>query len=349
MNQKFNPWGFVLPVLALTALTASVLAQSAPSSRIACERFTIQSALSDTDVTKYTVAGTLCSPSGTQGRTVQVLLSGSFYDQSYWDFPYQPEVYSYVRAMNAAGYATLAFDRPGVGLSGKPPADKLSGDAYAFVTNRMVTELRKGIFSSKRFGKVVLVGHSFGSSTAVETAITYKNVDGLVLTALLHAFGPGGEKFNPAVYLAADDARFKLQTLPAGYLTLRPGDAGRTLLFLNVANTDPNVTAVDEATKWTTAGGEANSFLKIVTTPAITQVLKLPILSVNGALDSIFCSPPDCPQAKDEAKSYSSEAKVQISVIPNTAHAINLHKSAPETYGLIRAWLDKTFGTGVSK
>lgn len=347
MSQTSKSRRSILPMLALVALTATILAQAGPSSRVNCERFTVQSALSQTDTVRYTVAGTLCSPIGTRGRTVQVLLSGSFYDQSYWDFSYQPQTYSYVRAMNAAGYATLAFDRPGVGLSDKPPADQLSGDAYAFVTNRMVTELRKGIFTDKRFGKIVLVGHSFGSSTAVETATTYKNVDGLVLTAFLHAFGPGGEKFNPAVYLAADDPRFKLETLPAGYLTLRPGDAGRTLLFLNAANTDPNVIAVDEATKWTTAGGEANSFLKVVTTPAITQALKLPILSVNGAFDSIFCSPPSCPQAQDEAKSYSSESKVQISVIPNTAHAINLHKSAPETYGVIRAWLDKAFSTGI--
>ncbi len=346
MNLNLKAWPVWSSALALAALIGTVLAQTAPSSLVTCERFTVQSALSDTDATKYNVAGTLCSPGATRGRTVQVLLAGSFYDQSYWDFPYQPQTYSYVRAMNAAGYATLAFDRPGVGLSGKPPSDRLTGDAYVFVTNRMVTELRKGMFAPKGFGKIVLVGHSFGSSTAVETAVTYKNVDGLVLTALLHAFGPGGEKFNPAVYLAADDARFKLEPLPAGYLTLRPGDAGRTLLFLNAASTDPNVIAVDEATKWTTAGGEADSFLKVVTTPTITQALKLPILSVNGALDSIFCSPPDCPQAKDETKSYSSDSKVQVSVIPNTAHAINLHKSAPETYALIRAWLDKTFGTG---
>lgn len=347
MNRASKSRHSILPILALVALTATVLAQVAPSSRVNCERFTLQSALSTADTTKYTVAGTLCSPTVTRGRTVQVLLSGSFYDQSYWDFSYQPQTYSYVRAINAAGYATLAFDRPGVGLSDKPPADKLSGDAYAFVTNRMVAELRKGMFASKRFGKIVLVGHSFGSSTAVETATTYKNVDGLVLTAFLHAFGPGGEKFNPAVYLAADDARFKLETLPPGYLTLRPGDAGRTLLFLNASNTDPNVIAVDEATKWITAGGEANSFLKVVTTPTITQALKLPILSVNGALDSIFCTPPSCPQAQDEVKSHSSESKVQVSVIANTAHAINLHKSAPETYKVIRTWLDKTFGTGI--
>src|ERR1700754_220305 len=50
----------------------------------------------------------------------QVLVSGTAYGRSYWDSPYQPDTYSYVRAAPRAGFTTFNFDRIGIGHSTRP-------------------------------------------------------------------------------------------------------------------------------------------------------------------------------------------------------------------------------------
>ena len=45
--------------------------------------------------------------------TIQLLNHGATFKKEMWDFPYQPETYSWVRAMHAAGYPTLAWDAIG--------------------------------------------------------------------------------------------------------------------------------------------------------------------------------------------------------------------------------------------
>lgn len=45
--------------------------------------------------------------------TLLVLLPGSTYDPSYWDFKFQPETYSFVRYANARGFAALNIARIG--------------------------------------------------------------------------------------------------------------------------------------------------------------------------------------------------------------------------------------------
>jgi pimeloyl-ACP methyl ester carboxylesterase len=51
---------------------------------------------------------------------VLVLVHGITYGTYYWDFPYQPETYSAVNALNRHGYATLNIDRIGHGRSDHP-------------------------------------------------------------------------------------------------------------------------------------------------------------------------------------------------------------------------------------
>src|SRR5215470_7676070 len=44
------------------------------------------------------ISGELCVPAGPTPSTVQVLVAGATYDRSYWNFPYEPQRYSYVWA-----------------------------------------------------------------------------------------------------------------------------------------------------------------------------------------------------------------------------------------------------------
>jgi hypothetical protein len=58
----------------------------------------------------------------------------------YWDFPYQPSTYPYVRAATAAGYATFNFDRIGIGNSDHPPAADVTISSNALVVHEIVQD-----------------------------------------------------------------------------------------------------------------------------------------------------------------------------------------------------------------
>src|SRR4051794_20162511 len=69
---------------------------------------------------RETLHGQLCMPPGRPPTSVPLLVHGATYSHVYWDFPYQPERYSYQRDMARHGYATFSVDRLGNGQSSKP-------------------------------------------------------------------------------------------------------------------------------------------------------------------------------------------------------------------------------------
>jgi pimeloyl-ACP methyl ester carboxylesterase len=146
-----------------------VASQSAP----VCQRYLVLVRLSPGDATVWQLAGWLCGPAQ-NGRTVQILSPGGWYSHVYFDWPQDPGRYSYVRALAAAGYATFNVDRIGIGQSDHPPAALVNLPAEAFIAHQLVQDLRAGAVGGVRFGKVILVGHSYGSFLSVFEAATYQ-------------------------------------------------------------------------------------------------------------------------------------------------------------------------------
>jgi len=115
--------GALVALLALPLITGAAAGGSGPPGGSAgaakhhCRRLRLPVAVAAGQPASYQVAGTLCTPGSTRGRTLQVLVPGAGVDQHYWDFPYRPERYSYVRAATSAGYATLNIDRMFVAVS----------------------------------------------------------------------------------------------------------------------------------------------------------------------------------------------------------------------------------------
>jgi hypothetical protein len=66
-----------------------------------------------------------------------------------------------VNAATAAGYATLAIDRLGVGASSAPPAGALAVPAQASALSQIVRALRTGAVAPTRFGTIIGVGPAF--------------------------------------------------------------------------------------------------------------------------------------------------------------------------------------------
>ena len=165
---------------------------------------------------------TLCYPAKAKGlqnvETVQVLTTGAGFDKTYWDIA--PH-YSYVDAAAQAGYATLAYDRLGVGGSDYPdPLQVVQCPTDVEVLHALVQILRNGGIASRNFKHVIGVGHSYGSIVQLSHNAKYPaDVDAAVLTGFVNNLGNfpyTTAAYNPSIARFNDPYRFG--HLPTGYL-----------------------------------------------------------------------------------------------------------------------------------
>jgi len=336
---------------SLGLLCAITLALFLPSNARAaaggmrCEETSFAVTLSPGDATVYDVFGVLCSRGSLQHKTIQIALHGATYGHLYWDFPFQPETYSYVRRATAAGYAVLNIDRIGIGQSDHPPAEAVDIAANAYVVHQIVQALRGGDLVVPSFGRikaqrVALVGHSLGSVISIQEAATYGDVDGVVLTGVSHTVTPalGDVSFYPANL----DPRFAGRDLPDGYFTTVPGT--RTI-FYQAPFYDPQVLAVDEQTKETVTLAELNTAVPAL---GLSSGIHVPVLVLVGDYDVAFCTPPSCTASGSLAAEpgfYPADACAEAVAIPNAGHDLNLHLDAQLTFDTILEWMDRRVGS----
>jgi pimeloyl-ACP methyl ester carboxylesterase len=289
------------------------------------------------------VAAWLCARGDlTSTRTVQVLLAGNTYGSTYWDFPYRPEHYSYVHWMTDAGYVTLNVDRIGTGESSRPAALLVNMETNAWVIEQVVAKLADGTLAGTAFSKIILVGHSYGSAVGMLVASRTSAVDGLIVSGMLHGVGYGYLFNVSAMTLPQLDRRFAGMRLPLGYLTTQPG---RRDVFYWKPGTEPAVLTIEESTKDTMTATEAATQPQGLTA---SLALSVPVLSVVGDRDATFCGVPLCSQpgsaAALEPLFYSPAAQLELHVVPDAGHSLNLHLNAPTWFALAQQWLDRRFG-----
>jgi pimeloyl-ACP methyl ester carboxylesterase len=301
------------------------------------------------DPTIYHLYGQLCWQGTLAGKTVQLLTSGITYDHTYWDFPLQPQHYSYIRSAVDAGYATLNIDRLGVGQSDHPPADALTVPAEAGVNHQIIQFLRHGDIAGTSFAKIVAVGHSLGSGISVYEASTYADVDGVIVSGLLHALNPDSfSGFFAIIYPASEDPKFATAGLPPGYVTTRPG--GRAF-FYNTAYADPAVIARDEQLKQTGTSGEVDTF-GLGFDPTLSQQIHVPVLVVVGQQDVSYCNEAlpgfSCTDGGTvnarEGFAYPPQACLETYVLPSSGHDVNLHPDAHLWFEQATDWTARRIG-----
>lgn len=335
----------LLCVLALALLVPSNAAAAEGGFR--CEELTLPVTLSPTDATIYNVFGVLCSRGAIHHKTIQIAIHGSTYSHLYWDFPYQPEAYSYVRRATAAGYAVLNIDRIGIGQSDHPPAADVTIGANAHVVHQIVQALRGGSLVVPSFGRiraerVALVGHSLGSVISIAEAATYGDVDGIVLTGVSHTVTEALQEIFAVLYPANLDPLFAGRNIPDGYLTTIPGARG---VFYFAPSADPLVIAIDEQTRETTTTAELDTAFPAL---FLSGGVHVPVFVIVGDQDAAFCDPASCSAAGGltlEAGFYPPDACVETSVIAGAGHDLNLHFQAQQAYDDILEWLDRRVGS----
>lgn len=297
------------------------------------------------------IAGTLCAPEG--ATKIQLLVHGLSYGRYYWDLPYDRDRYSYPKAANERGYATLAIDRLGIGRSWHPVSPLVNYDNNASAVHQVIQAVRRGELG-RRYEKVVLVGHSLGSVIAYNEAGTYQDVDAVVFTGaahvadLLNVFRKIRLNAVPAIL----DPRFTGRAYDPGYETTRAGTRGE---FYYPPNTDPKVVALDEKLKETFNDVELATGASYLATSATkssatspSSRINVPTFTIDGDQDPFFCKGAvvaDCSSstalADYERPYFGPHAVVEAKVITGAGHDLNLERSAPDSNKAILDFVDR--------
>jgi pimeloyl-ACP methyl ester carboxylesterase len=374
---------WVITVVA-AALLAPATAGAAPTNPVAvqnCHPVRLPVALDPGGARQAQLAGDVCYPSPVpvRQRTIQVLVSGTAYGKTYWDFPYQPHTYSYVRAANAAGFTTFNLDRVGIGSSSRPLSSQITIPSNAYSIHQAIQHLRSGAVDGVRYDRVVLVGHSLGSLISWYEAAEYHDVDAVIASGILHTFdAPGVAKFGVTLYPAALDPRFAGKIIDPGYLTTTPGTRAESFYYL--PNADPQVIDTDEAIKETATlfeaadvfeqelpgslGGARDPLCAVLTNSCegvtrprwygVTPDITVPVLNVVGQYDTLLCGgatrPNRCTDLKkvrqDESAYFRGLAKrcLVLASVPDSGHNLNLHRNASSWFNLSNQWAAFTVG-----
>jgi pimeloyl-ACP methyl ester carboxylesterase len=331
-----------LTTLGIAFLTAPVHAQPSASSA-SCRDLYFPVTLA---VVPQTMYGKLCVPDG-GAKTVQVLVPGGTYNSTYWDIGYSPETRSYRRAMNNAGYATLALDRLGTGRSSTPLSVLLTTTTEASVVHQVIGQLRTGA-RGPRFSKVILGGHSYGSGVAIIEAATFHDVDGVLITGLAHRINLGG-----TIPVFADtlpvvlDPKFATTGHDPGYITTLPNT--RYDIFHTPGPRVDGAVAYDEATKDTSTEAQAIDLFSLGIILPYSRLIDKPVMIALGQ-DTVFCGllATDCSSGeaikRTESLYYSPAAELTAYALHGYGHAINYAPNASDYFQAVREWADRKIG-----
>ena len=341
IKARLSAGASAVAVLAALLLPQAPVPAAATTSAGTCQSLSLRVALAPGGPTDQTIAGTLCRPTAQpSATTVDVLVHGASYNRSYWDWPDQSATYSYVARTLASGRATFAYDRLGAGASSHPLSALVTTAADAYALHQVVASMRADGFAS-----VDVVGHSFGSVVAIDEAASYRDVDKLAVTGLLHSQGSGLATVAATFYPADTDPQFGLLFADPGYLTTLPGT--RASSFYDTATADPGIIAYDEAHKDAISGTELAAGVSESELPAATNPSRLvtaPVLVLDGQQDGIFCGlTVNCtdPSAllAEETPFYASTPRLAVATVPGTGHDVALHPSAAQSFAVIDQWL----------
>lgn len=286
-------------------------------------------------------AAWLTLPEGLRRSELQILVHGAGYDHRYWDWPADPEIYSYVDWAESRGRATLALDRIGAGLSSRPPGSDNTVLAQAEVLRQVVASARRGLPGAPPFERVVLVGHSLGSVVCGVEAASFGDVDALVLTGYLPVDHGSDveERFIEEAFVPAVEGMPHLRGLvDDNYLASRPGNRGS--IMYRSSTSDPGIIAVDEEMKDTTTRGELRAAWRVG--PEILKVA-VPTLVLVGEHDLVVMDHGRDRDCYDSVRHLETDcpANFECSVVPGVGHSLNLHRAARDAFDVIDHWLDR--------
>lgn len=358
--------GSMIFALCFAVIPGTITAAQADSPN--CTNSTLPVALGPGQPLDQKVGVTLCLPSGATPHTVQVLVPGCLWNDSYWNFPSQagdPNDYSFVDSAINKDYATLSFNMVGEGDSSHPASTALNVYSDAYIIHEVIQYLTylapgaslpssgiqgiTGVGILGPHGQNVTFTHqlevswSFGTMISWLEVSDYNDVTAAAFTSATHNLNVSWPFLNAilSLYPAALDPQFAGNGYDLAYETMSPSSL--TNVFFGSGQYDPAVAAY--------AGAHSRDLMtatELATFPlAIAQPLniKVPVFDAIGANDPLFCgsSATNCSSgaalaAQEAPHLGSSVPSVTGYVSPNTGHAINLSSDSPAFFSALQSW-----------
>ncbi|KAL8778968.1 MAG: hypothetical protein Q9213_007168 [Squamulea squamosa] len=246
-----------------------------------------------------------------------------------WDFPYQPETYSWTKKMNEAGYSTLAVDLVGNGNSTFPDALR-EGQTQVYVEtiHQVIQKLKAGEIDGIRWRRVALVGFSIGGIVANSITEQYPlDLD----TVLLHGISWDTTWIYPAFIYGVQAPAAQIDPerwghIPLQYMTQPTPEARETACFYG--SFDRNILKADFYYRDFDPLGAAITFTYHLTD---APEYRGPVFLGIGENDSTFCGGPKCRgQAYEVYNRYTAASDHTVKVYANTGHLILYHHTGPQ-------------------
>lgn len=257
--------------------------------------------------------------------------------------------YSWISHALSQGYSTLAIDRLGNGNSSRPdPLNVVQGPLQLSVMREVIRLLREGgaSYIPKKFNKIIMATHSYGSilGRLMSTVFPQSGADAYILTAT-SSYLHGLQAFIQAIKArsaSAVDPRFP--NLAPGYLAATPSTI-RSVIYGLEGTFDPEIASWDAESPHIFAIGEIAG-----RNPNTTSSFEGPVLVLTGRQDQIVCGNgtieagiPDCYSSdgdpRRERELFPKASRFGVYIPENSAHNLNTHYSAPETFGVAHEWL----------
>lgn len=184
-----------------------------------------------TDGRQYTIRGHIVGPRGAlrESESVALYLHGLELGEFFWT--YETQGASFVERQARDGHVSVVIDRLGYDASGKPQGMMSCLGGQADIAHQIVDDLRsgdyrvKGAATAPTFSKVVLGGHSAGGLLTELTAVSFNNVDGLIVASysdtILSDAGKAAAVANAAACMAGGQPT-EGGAFPGGYASFPP-------------------------------------------------------------------------------------------------------------------------------
>jgi pimeloyl-ACP methyl ester carboxylesterase len=298
---------------------------------------------SDATWPQWHLSGWLTVPEDLRRDELHILVHGAGADHRYWDWPMEPERYSYVAWAAERGIATLNLDRIGCGHSSRPPGREVTVGAQADGISQVIEAMRSGRTASvPSFSRIVLVGHSIGSVICGVSVAVHGGPDALVLTGYLPVDGTAemGDELFSFAFVSAIEGKPELAGLvDDDYLVPREGLGVDELRFWEPV-TDPEVMLFDGLIKGPATRAELRD--AALAGPQIRSVA-VPTLALIGEHDALLID-----KNLNESTAFDTVKRVrptvaagfEFEVVPGAGHMQCLQHNAHDSYAAMDRWLD---------
>ncbi len=305
----------------------------------------------------YELAAVYCQPDSSRkhhrhhNAPLQILLHGSTLTKEYWDrgsWGTGDPKYSWTKAMNRAGYATLAVDKLGNGASSHPdPVYDVQLPLQMETVHSLILRIKSGHTTLPIPSKFIFVGHSSGSILGADLAQTHPDdLDALILTGYPAggANNKGGipsYRYLPAALSAP--ARFP-PSLNYAYLLMN-SELNRTSAFYYQGHYDRRIPLLEYRTEGAQPVGEGFNL-----GPATQPAFKGKVLVVTGTKDGAVCGftpVEECAynetRVRGVGEAFAGNSGFDF-YMPVAGHVVNWHYSGPGTFGVVVGKLGSLIG-----